>query len=154
VVLEASFLRSTSLFTLSFSLSIFLRQLSLFSSCSLFPSSAPFGPYIPCFAVNLAESLLFSDTKPAILVRVCNWHYHHRRRHRCRLFVRLSVCEVISRTAETSMFDKRPFIACTMLLLISIVRVIFSPTPYLPASTRIVEEIIFTVRQNYENFSL
>lgn len=41
----------------------------------------------------------------------------------------------VPRVVEKSMFDKRPFIACTMLLLISIARVIFSLTPYLSSSS-------------------
>lgn len=137
----------------SFSLSIFFRQLSLVSLLVPFFLRLPLSALIPCLAVSLAESLLFSDTKHAILVRVCKRHYHHRRRHRCRSFLRLSVCAVVPRTAETSMSDKRPFIACTMLLLISIARVIFSPTPYLPSSTRTIGEIIFAVRED-ENLSL
>lgn len=81
-------------------------------------------------SVSHAESLLFSDTKHAILVHVYNRHYHHHRRRRC-LFAVVIVCSVLgtARAAETSMSDKRPFIASTMLLLISIARVIFSLTP-------------------------
>jgi len=130
------FVPPVSLYSLSLSLSLLLLHLFLpltkSLSYSLFPSftSYPFRPLIPCFAVSLAESLLFSDTKHAILVRLCNRHYYYRPR-------RSSVC------LSNSWFLTWPKHLCpindhlshTMLLLISIARVIFLPTPYLPSST-------------------
>lgn len=95
-------------------------------SFSFVRSTSPFGPYtVPqsvslsrfCFQARSTRFLFACVTGTTTIIAVIV------------VVVCPSVHYLVPRAAEKSMSDKRPFIACTMLLLISIARVIFSPTP-------------------------